>query len=58
MKEYLTKHLREQNMTYLQHLAHALKYSAKLAACSLVLVIHAFLPFIFEKYASDRVDIK
>ena len=58
MKEYLARHLEEQGMSYLQHLAHALKYSAVLFVCSLVLVIHAFLPFVFQKYASDRVDIK
>ena len=58
MKDILTKHINEQDMTYLQHLVHALTYSATLAACSIVLVFHAIFPFVLEKYASDRVEIK
>jgi hypothetical protein len=58
MKELLTKHLREQEMSYFQHLLHALVYSATLAVCSVVLVFHAFFPFVLEKFASDRVEIK
>jgi hypothetical protein len=58
MKELLSKHLREQDMSYLQHLVHALTYSATLAVCSVVLVFHAFFPFVLEKYASDRVEMK
>jgi len=58
MKEFLTKHLTEQNMTYRQHLVHALTYSVTLAVCSVVLVFHAFFPFVLEKFASDRVEMK
>jgi hypothetical protein len=58
MKELLSRHLREQDMSYLQHLVHALTYSATLAVCSVVLVFHAFFPFVLEKYASDRVEMK
>jgi len=58
MKEYVSKHLKEQEMTYFQHLAHALKYSSILAVCSFVLIFHAFFPFVLERFASDRVDIK
>ena len=58
MKERLTRHLREQNMTYVQHLLHALRYSVMLGICSAVLILHAFFPFILEKFASDRVEIK
>ena len=46
MKEYVSKHLKEQEMTYFQHLAHALKYSSILAVCSFVLIfMHFFLLF-------------
>jgi len=45
-------------MTYRQHLVHALTYSVTLAVCSVVLVFHAFFPFVLEKFASDRVEMK
>ena len=55
---FFRKHLEEQNMSYLQHLAHALGYASRLLVYSGVLVIHAFVPFVFEKYVSDRVKMK
>ena len=54
----LTKHLKEQNMSYMQHLLHATKTSAKLAACSGVLLVHAIFPFVLVDFASKRVEIK
>ena len=58
MKDLLTKHLREQGMTYFQHVKHALGSAVVLAGCTIVLVFHAFFPFLMETYSSDRVDIK
>jgi hypothetical protein len=58
MREILTKHLREQNMTYIQHCVHALTYAATLAICSVVLVFHAIFPFVLENYASSKVEVK
>jgi len=54
----LTKHLKEQNMSYVQHLLHATKTSAKLAACSGALLVHAIFPFVLVDFASKRVEIK
>tara|TARA_B100000900_G_C20490790_1_gene679476 strand:+ start:877 stop:1044 length:168 start_codon:yes stop_codon:yes gene_type:complete len=54
----LTRHLKEQNMTYPQHLLHAGKYSAKLLLCAGGLLIHAIFPFILVDFASKRVEIK
>ena len=54
----LRRHLEQQNMSYTHHLKHALGYAAKLFLCSLVLVIHAVFPFIFESYTSSRVELK
>lgn len=42
------KHLKEQNMTYFQHMRTALSYVVRCQIVSLKLIIHAFLPFIFE----------
>ena len=55
---FFRKHLEEQNMSYFQHLVPALGYASRLLVYSGVLVIHAFAPFVFEKYVSDRVKIK
>ncbi len=52
------RHLEEQNMSYAQHLKHALRHAAKLFLCSSVLVIHAVFPFVFESYTSSRVELK
>ena len=54
----LAKHLKEQDMTYFQHLRHAGKCSAKLVLCSAVLVVHAIFPFILVDFVSKRVEIK
>jgi hypothetical protein len=42
------KHLDDNNMTYFQHLFFALKMAG-------ALIIHAFLPWFFETYASDHL---
>ena len=52
------KHLKEQNMSYVQHLLHATKTSAKLAACSGALLVHAIFPFVLVDFASKRVEMK
>jgi len=49
------KHPREQNMTYLEHFAHAMKYSGKLLYGSVVLFVHAFIPYYFEKTGSNII---
>jgi hypothetical protein len=41
-------HLKENNMTYFQHLFFALKIAG-------TLVIHAVLPWFFKTYASDHL---
>jgi len=45
-------HLAEINMTYLQHWSLATKNSGKLTVASVVLLIHACIPFLFERTAS------
>ena len=39
-------------------LGSCIRYASRLLVYSGVLVIHAFVPFMFEKYVSDRVKIK
>ena len=50
------KHPEEQNMTYFEHLKHACCYSVRALGCSLVFMIHGFVPCLFEKTGSVMVD--
>tara|TARA_R100001129_G_scaffold88317_1_gene60232 strand:+ start:150 stop:356 length:207 start_codon:yes stop_codon:yes gene_type:complete len=54
----IMKHLKQQNMTYSQHLLHAGRVAARLAVCSGALFIHAVFPFILVDFASKRVEMK
>jgi hypothetical protein len=47
------QHPREQGMTYWQHAAHSLKFSAKFAKASLQSLIHAFVPNQFQSTTTD-----
>lgn len=47
------QHPREQGMTYAQHAAHSLKFSAKFAKASLQSLIHAFVPNQFQSTTTD-----
>ncbi|HEY0900531.1 MAG TPA: DUF6356 family protein [Micavibrio sp.] len=48
----LTRHLRDANETYLQHLGFTLKVAATLMAIALVALTHGLLPFLFTHTAS------
>lgn len=41
--------------TYGQHFGVALRYSGKLFAAACAALVHAFLPFLFEKTASNAI---
>ena len=47
-----SNHLKEQKLTYFQHLTHALNMAFKAGIAADILFIHAFFPFIFDKYFS------
>lgn len=47
-----TGHPNTVGETYLQHLAFAAWFSARLFAAAFAALIHALLPFLFEKTAS------
>lgn len=51
----LTKHPNEYDLTYLQHLVVAVKFSIKLFLASVALLIHSVLPFLFVHTASKTV---
>jgi hypothetical protein len=50
-----TDHPHRFKQTYLEHLTDTLKYSGITIYCSIILVIHAFFPFLFEFEASNWI---
>jgi len=48
-------HLKEQKLTYFQHLGRALKMAFKAGIAADILFIHAFFPFIFGSYFSKYI---
>lgn len=44
----MNKHLKDNNMTYIQHFTRAM-------SMSLALFVHAFIPNAFPTYASDKM---
>lgn len=51
----LSTHLQQVDESYLQHMGHALSFALNLGVASVVCLVHAFLPFLFEKQGSDLV---
>ncbi len=52
----LTRHLDDVGETYGEHFAHAGGYGVSLILAGLACLVHAALPFIFERTASLRVQ--
>jgi hypothetical protein len=50
------KHPEEQNMTYIEHLKHACSYALQAFGCSLIFVVHGFIPCLFEKTGSTMIQ--
>lgn len=52
----LTRHLRSVDESYFQHCAHALRFAVTLLLAALCCLVHALLPFLFEKTGSRLVE--
>lgn len=52
---YFTRHLRSVDEGYLQHARHALGFSVQLLLGGVVCLVHAVLPFAFERTGSDII---
>lgn len=50
-----TDHPASVGETYFEHMGFALRFSQRLFGASLAALMHAFLPFLFEKTASNVV---
>ncbi|MEO1700448.1 MAG: DUF6356 family protein [Pseudomonadota bacterium] len=51
-----TSHPSTVDETYLQHLRFAACFSGALALAAVAAIIHAFLPFLFEKTAGNILE--
>lgn len=55
MIDLFTKHPRSVGETYFEHLFMALGFAGRMAIATLVCLVHAILPFMFEKTGSKMV---
>ena len=51
----LTAHLNDVDESYFQHLRHALSFSLVMLLGSIVCLIHALCPFLFERTGSNYI---
>ena len=50
-----TEHPASVDETYFQHLCFAMSFSLRLFGAGLAALVHAFLPFLFEKTAGNAI---
>ena len=55
MKNIFTKHPNEVGETYFEHMYNAMRYSLTFLFLFVIDFVHAILPFLFKKTASDIV---
>lgn len=55
MKNLFTEHPASVDETYFEHMGMSASFSATLAVASLAALVHAILPFMFEKTASRLI---
>lgn len=55
LRTAFTAHPASVGESYLEHFGVAMKYAGWLAAASFCALVHAFLPFLFEKTASGMI---
>ena len=56
MRELFTKHPKEQNETYFQHMLAAWKICATLKILLLKCFIHSIFPFLFTAAVSNKIE--
>jgi Family of unknown function (DUF6356) len=54
-KTLFTSHPDSLRESYFQHLGHAMSYAGRLFAAAVCAFIHALLPFLFERTASNSI---
>jgi hypothetical protein len=58
MKEntFYNRHLKENDMTYFQHMRFALMLARKTIGCTFASTIHAFIPFLLVTHTSRTIE--
>ena len=51
-----TKHPHSVGETYFGHMWEAIKYMFKLQILTMIIYVHAILPFLFETYVGDEIE--
>jgi hypothetical protein len=54
--KFYNRHLKENGMSYYQHMRFALFLSVKTFGCALASLIHAFIPFVLVDYTSKTIN--
>lgn len=57
MVNKLTKHLKENNITYAGHFGRSLSFSFIAFCASVIFLVHAIFPFLFETTGSTIIRI-
>ena len=52
---FFNRHLKNVDESYLEHSGHALSFAATLAIAAAACLVHALLPFLFERTGSRLV---
>ena len=52
---FLTRHLESVDETYFEHFWQAVQFSLTLAVAAAVYLVHALLPFLFERTGSQLI---
>ena len=56
VKKFFTEHPKQVNETYFQHLFSAIDMTKEIFIIGGILLIHAFLPFLYQEEASLRLE--
>ena len=56
IKNYLTNHLDENNLTYCDHLKRSLVFCKELQIGAIKALVHSFVPFIFDSSTTELVN--
>jgi hypothetical protein len=56
VKDVITKHLRDVDETYFEHMYHALTYAFTFGILFVTTLIHSVLPFLFVETGSKKIS--
>ena len=54
--KFYNRHLKENGMSYFQHMKFALFLATKTFGCAIASIIHAFIPFVLVDHTSKTIN--